>query len=41
MTLIIRKSLIKRLSNLHAVFSDSDRRRYVVEEKLRQSKVKS
>ena len=40
-TLIIRNSLIKRLSNFHAVFSNSGKRRYVVEEKLRQSKVKS
>ena len=34
------KSLIKRLFNFHAAFSNSDRRRYVVEEKLQQSKVK-
>ena len=33
--------LIKRLFNFHVAFSNSDRRRYVVEEKLQHSKVKS
>ena len=37
---INNKSLVKRLFNFLAVFSNSDRRRYVVEEKLQQSKVK-
>ena len=40
-TSIIRNSLIKRLFKFHAVFSNSDRKRYVVEEKLQQSKLKS
>ena len=38
---VIRNSLIERLFNFHAVFSNSDRKRYVVEEKLQQSKWKS
>ena len=36
-----RNSLIKRLLNFEAVFSNSVRKRYVVEEKLQQSKLKS
>ena len=35
-----RNSLIKSLFYFHAVFSNSDRRIYVVEEKLQQPKVK-
>ena len=37
---INNNSLIKRLSNFYVVFSNSDRRRYVVEENLHQSKMK-
>ena len=33
--------LVKCLFDFHAVFSNSDRGRHVVEEKLQQSKVKS
>ena len=38
---IDNNSLIKCLFDLHAVFSNSDRGRHVVEERLQQAKVKS
>ena len=40
-TSIIGNSFIKQLFNFHAVVSNSDRKRYVVEEKWQQSKLKS